>query len=123
MKIQLLFAASYGASPIHLHKRPSNEHSQPSAYQQLLSMRLNLLVVSFVFHHVVEATLLDDESDLPFPSTNHLGYQAFHLFSFKCIFNSLFSNSKASLSALNLATSSRCSSLLSTGVVRGNDGT
>src|SRR3954468_10635833 len=80
MKIHLLSAASYGASPIHLHKRPSNEHSRPSAYQQLLSMPLNFLVVSFAFHHVVEVTLLDDESDHPFPSTNHLGYQAFHLF-------------------------------------------
>src|SRR3954468_4994849 len=80
MKIQLLSAASYEASPTPLHKRPSNEHSRPSAYQQLLSMRLNLLVVSSAFHHVVEATPLDDESDPPFPSTNHLGYQAFHPF-------------------------------------------
>src|SRR4051812_48947400 len=80
MKIQLLSAASYGDSPIHLHKRPSNEHSQPSTYQQLLSMQLNLLVVSFAFHHVVEATLLDCEYDLPFPSTNHLGCQEFHPF-------------------------------------------
>src|SRR4051812_17909403 len=80
MKIQLLSVASYGASPTHLHKRPSNEHSRPSAYRQLPSMQLNLLVVSFAFHHVVEATLLDDGFDHPFPSTNHLGYQAFHLF-------------------------------------------
>src|SRR3954466_9651347 len=80
MKIHLLSAASYGASPIHLHKRPSNEHSRPSTYQQLPSMQLNLLVVSFAFHHVVEVTLLDDEFDHPFPSTNHLVYQAFHLF-------------------------------------------
>src|SRR3954466_317206 len=80
MKIHLLSAASYGASPTHLHKRPSNEHSRPSAYQQLLSMQLNLLVVSFAFHHVVEVILLDDGFDHPFPSTNHLGYQAFHPF-------------------------------------------
>src|SRR3954465_6297247 len=80
MKIHFLSAASCGASPIHLYKRPSNEHSRPSTYQQLLSRQLNLLVVYFAFHHVVEATLLDDESDHPFPSTNHLGYQAFHLF-------------------------------------------
>src|SRR3954465_8822733 len=80
MKIHFLSAASCGASPIHLHKRPSNEHSRPSTYQQLLSLQLNLLVVSFAFHHVVEVALLDDESDHPFPSTNHLGYQAFHPF-------------------------------------------